>query len=79
VHIIRITSDSWGLAWRNGVPQLLAPGRHVVNDPLFEFEGPVSMTVDMIKHGTIHIITIPAGKVGLCTVQGVGHILECGR
>ena len=79
LHIIRILPGSIGLGSTNGKPVMLLTGRHVINDPLFTFTGTEELTKCHINNGTIHIITVPADKVALCTVQGVGHILGPGR
>ena len=34
MHIVRIPAGNFGKAWRNGVAEILLPGRHVINDPL---------------------------------------------
>lgn len=79
MHIIRILPGHYGLCRFDGVPHILAPGRHFINDPLFSYEGAVQATAPYIQNGTIHIIIVPTGQVAVCTVKGVGHMLEPGR
>ena len=79
IHIIRILPGHLGLATANGNPVVLLPGRHLINDPLFTYERQVSMTDLHIHVGCVHIITVPADQVGLCTVDSTSHILEPGR
>eukprot|EP00946_MAST-07B_sp_MAST-7B-sp1_P003138 g3138.t1 len=79
MHIIRIPAGNFGKAWRNGVAEFLLPGRHVVNDALFEFAEVVSISEPTINHGTCSIVTIPGNKIGKCIVNGKGYWLEPGR
>ena len=79
MHIIRVRQGFLGLAERNGKPEILLPGRHVVNDPLFIFKGDTQLSDLVIFHQTINIITIKDSEVGLCTVNGKGFFLEPGR
>jgi regulator of protease activity HflC (stomatin/prohibitin superfamily) len=79
MHIIRIPAGNFGKAWRNGVAEFLLPGRHVVNDPLFEFADTISISTRNIKHGTCSIVTIPGNMIGKCIVNGKGFWLEPGR
>lgn len=78
MHIIRIYPGQYGVATRNGIPEFLSPGRHVIKDPLFQFERTESMSTFHIKNGTSNIITVGTDQVGLVMVYGVGHILEAG-
>ena len=66
----RIPAGNFGKAWRNGVAEFLLPGRHVVNDALFEFAEVVSISEPTINHGTCSIVTIPGNKIGKCIVNG---------
>lgn len=79
MHIIRILPGHYGLCRFDGVPYVMAPGRHFINDPLFQFVGTQPATKANISHGTIHIIIVDTGKVGVGVVKGVGHLLEPGR
>lgn len=79
LHIIRILPGHLGLATANGNPVVLLPGRHLINDPLFTYERQASMTDLHIQIGCVHIITVPADQVGLCTVDSTSHFLEPGR
>lgn len=79
LHILRVLPGYVGLATANGNPMILLPGRHLINDPLFEYKGEAEMTKAHIEVGTLHIITVPKGQVGLCTVDATSHFLEPGR
>jgi regulator of protease activity HflC (stomatin/prohibitin superfamily) len=77
--IIRILPGQYGLAISSGKPLILLPGRHAINDPLFDYVGSESVNEPMIEHRTIRIITVPRGKVGLVMVKGTGYFLQPGR
>eukprot|EP00750_Incisomonas_marina_P015401 INCI18224.1.p1 GENE.INCI18224.1~~INCI18224.1.p1 ORF type:complete len:651 (-),score=115.65 INCI18224.1:371-2323(-) len=79
MHIIRVLPGYYGLCKFDGIPHIMAPGRHFINDPLFEYVGVVSVTSPYIQNGTISIIIVPTGQVAVCSVKGVGHILEAGQ
>jgi regulator of protease activity HflC (stomatin/prohibitin superfamily) len=79
LNIIRILPGHVGLGTANGSPLVLLPGRHLINDPLFRFTLQVPMTDPHIQVGCAHIITVPIGQVGLCTVDSTAHFLEPGR
>lgn len=79
MHIIRILPGKLGLCKFDGVPHVMAAGRHFINDPLFEYKGAVDVTAAYIKNDTISIIIVPTGKVACVAVKGVGHILEAGQ
>jgi hypothetical protein len=79
ISILRVTPGNIGLGLSNGIPKILLPGMHVINDPLFEFKGSASMTDLHISVGCVHLITVPMGQVGLCSVNSTPHFLEQGR
>jgi regulator of protease activity HflC (stomatin/prohibitin superfamily) len=79
ISILRVTPGNVGLGLSNGIPKVLLPGMHVVNDPLFEYKGSASMTDLHISVGCVHLITVPMGQVGLCSVNSTPHFLEQGR
>jgi regulator of protease activity HflC (stomatin/prohibitin superfamily) len=79
IHILRVLPGHLGLGTANGLPIILLPGRHLINDPLFAYTGQAAMTDAHISVGPVHIITVPSGQVGLCTVDATAHFLEPGR
>ena len=82
LHILRIPPGYVGLATcaANAQPVLLAPGVHLVNDPLFVFLGTQPLTENHINIGsTAHIITVAKGEIGLVNISAVGHFLGAGR
>lgn len=79
LKIIRVPPGHLGLGTLNGRPVVLGTGRHLVNDPLFVFTRTAPMSDSHIHIGVVHIITVPQGRVGLCTVNATAHFLEPGR
>ncbi len=78
--ILRIAPGEVGMGIRNNIPVLLGTGIHVINDPLFKYEGTTSTSNPTIRVGqTLNIITIPPGSLGVCTVNAQGHFLGPGR
>lgn len=78
LNIIRVLPGQYGLGLQNGHPIVLLPGRHLINDPLFTFNGTRAMTDPHVTISTTHLITVSQGKVGLCTVNTTAHFLEPG-
>ena len=79
MHIIRILPGQLGMASVNGRPYLMQPGRHAVNDAMFQFHGAASLRSPYINIGTIHVVLVPEGMTAVCKVGGEGHFLESGR
>eukprot|EP00750_Incisomonas_marina_P032287 INCI910.1.p1 GENE.INCI910.1~~INCI910.1.p1 ORF type:complete len:713 (+),score=132.37 INCI910.1:127-2139(+) len=79
MHIIRILPGQLGMASVNGRPYLMEPGRHAVNDAMFQFHGTASLRAPYINIGTIHVVLVPEGMTAVCKVGGEGHFLESGR
>jgi len=76
--LIRVRSGFIGLGTDNGKPVLLLPGMHLYNAPNFEYSGPTSVNDNLIKNGTVNIIRVQPGQVGLATVNGTPIMLESG-
>ena len=79
LKIIRVPPGHLGLGTLNGRPVVLGTGRHLINDPLFVYTRCAPMADFHIQIGVVHIITVPQGRVGLCTVNATAHFLEPGR
>lgn len=79
MHLIRVLPGDYGLCRHKGLPVILEPGLHVVNDPLFEYVDNKSMTDPLVTIGTSYIITVVRDKIGLVTVNGEPFFLEPGR
>jgi len=78
--IVRVLPGHAGLAQVNGEPLLLAPGVHLINDPLFSFQSCVPSSEPYFSIGaTLHVITVGPDQVGLCLADARGHVLGPGR
>mmetsp|Transcript_13802 Transcript_13802/g.20953 ORF Transcript_13802/g.20953 Transcript_13802/m.20953 type:complete len:852 (-) Transcript_13802:1842-4397(-) len=71
-HYLRVSRGHFGKVWvetmsssgaRTLVPRLLDEGEHYIDSHLFKFEGFVKCSIDIIEHGSIHLISVPKGKV----------------
>ena len=76
--ILRVLPGEIGLGLLRSEPIVLLPGRHLIDDPAFEFKGCVSMGTPHISVSTTHIITVERGQVGLCMANNTAHFLEPG-
>ena len=64
-HVIRVPKGSFAIVTEEQRAKLLPEGVHVIDNPIFKFEGLVKASQPYIKHGTIHVIQVPKGAVGL--------------
>ena len=62
----------------NGKGFFLAPGRHFINNPQFNYAGSVDRNTECINVGSKFRITVPSGNVGLAWEKGEPLILEHG-
>ena len=67
-----------GLSWDNDEPQLLAPGWHFLLSPFRKCSDQVPITLKHIRHGTINIVTVDKGFVGLAWDKGQPILLPEG-
>jgi hypothetical protein len=65
IHIVRVPQGHYGLVTEVGVPKFLPEGVHVTNSNLLTFDGLQSANQPYLKHGTIHLLRVPKGKVAL--------------
>lgn len=62
--MLQVVRGHYGLVWETpNQPRILRQGGYVVKSPTFKFEKFVSMEEQYIKHGTIHIIQVPKGRL----------------
>jgi len=74
-----IPAGSIGLTMRNGRPLVLGPGRYVLTNALHSFVGISSIDNPHISLGSLTIVTINKGQLGLSWKNGELIILEPGR
>mmetsp|Transcript_68680 Transcript_68680/g.159250 ORF Transcript_68680/g.159250 Transcript_68680/m.159250 type:complete len:732 (-) Transcript_68680:133-2328(-) len=64
-HVLRVPRGSFGMITEQARAKLLPEGTHAVDNPVFEYKGLVNTIEAYINHGSIHIIQVPKGHVGL--------------
>jgi regulator of protease activity HflC (stomatin/prohibitin superfamily) len=79
IHIITVPADQLALVSVQGVGHILEPGRHEIDNPLFQFHEFVKARQEYICVKSKHRVTVPAGRVGLAREKGVPQILDSGR
>jgi regulator of protease activity HflC (stomatin/prohibitin superfamily) len=79
-HRIVVPRGKLGLAFEQGEPVLYEPGSiHLVNSPLFSYKGSVDITKQLVQHGSLKIITVKGGQIGITYNDGKLELLETGR
>jgi len=77
-NVVRVPRGSFGRVTENMTPKLLAEGLHVVDNPIFEYRGIVNMSDQYIKNGTVHVIQVAKGSLGLIMESSFPRLLEEG-
>ena len=82
-HRVLISEGRLGLAWDRGKPLVLEPtpdnAPRCYNSPTFSFERSVSATQQVIVHGSLKVITVRQGFVGVSFADGALVVLPPGR
>ena len=79
-HRIIVPRGKLGLALEQGEPVVYEPGSmHLVNSPLFQYQGSVDVTQQVVKHGSLKIVTVNDGQVGITYNDGVLELFQTGR
>jgi len=79
-HRIVVPRGKLGLALEQGEPVLYEPGTvHLVNSPLFRYVGSVDVTQQVVSHGSLKIVTVKDGQVGITYNNGALELLKTGR
>lgn len=79
-HRIVVPRGKLGLALERGEPVIYEPGSlHLVNSPLFEYKGSVDVTNQVVTHGSLKIVIVKDGQVGITYNNGVLELLQTGR
>lgn len=82
-HRVFISEGRLGLAWDGGKPLILEPTEdrkpRCFNSPTFHFERSVSATQQVIKHGSLKVITVRQGFAGVSFRDGELEVLPTGR
>jgi regulator of protease activity HflC (stomatin/prohibitin superfamily) len=79
-HRIIVPRGKLGLALEQGEPVVYEPGSmHLINSPLFEYRGSIDVTNQVIMHGSLKIVIVNSGQVGISYNNGVLELLPTGR
>jgi regulator of protease activity HflC (stomatin/prohibitin superfamily) len=78
-HVLNVPAGHYACAFSKNRPVLYGEGPHVIIDPTFEFDandGFVSQQEPYIRHSTINILRIPAGKVAKVWIGTMPYLYE---
>lgn len=78
ISIVLVESNMHGCALMNQFPVLLKPGVHVKNKQAFRFKGFVERNIEHVQFGTIHVIQVPDGQIGLAMDNNKAIVLRAG-
>lgn len=82
-HRIFLSEGRLGLAWNSGQPLVLEPQLDrkpiCIDSPTFSFDRSVAATQLVIMHGSLKVITVRQGFVGVSFKDGVLEVLPPGR
>jgi regulator of protease activity HflC (stomatin/prohibitin superfamily) len=77
-HVLRVPRGEFAKIEEQARPKLLPEGTHAVDNAVFSYSGFVKSMEAYIKHGTIHIIQVPKGSLGLLFESNYPRILHAG-
>ena len=77
-YIINVPLGRLARIWSGNTPRLLAEGLHVVHDSQFRYDASelfANVERPYVRHGTLHIIRVPAGYFAKVTVESRHYLL----
>jgi len=77
-HVLRVPRGCFGKITEQARAKLLPEGTHAVDNAVFEYKGLANSLEEYVKHGTIHIIQVPKGSLGLVFESSCPVFLEEG-
>lgn len=78
-YVLNVPPNKYALAWSGLEPKIYGVGPHVIHDPNFRFDrenGFVDQVDSYIKHGSIHILRVPAGYIAKIWIGSRPYLLE---
>ena len=79
-HRLLIPEGKVGLAWDNGKPILLDSGKlYNIDSQYFRFSKSVALTSEIITHGSLDIVIVKDGKLGISYDDGELKVLKPDR
>ena len=77
-HVMRVPKGSFAQVTEENRGKLLPEGMHVIDNPIFRYNGLVKASESYINNGTIHIIRVPKGSLGLINESSFPSFLHEG-
>jgi len=77
-HVVRVPRGAFGKIKEQNRSKLLPEGTHTVNNAVFEYIGLANTIEAYINHGTVHIIQVPKGYLGLVYESNFPRLLSEG-
>eukprot|EP00927_Polykrikos_kofoidii_P024462 TRINITY_DN2223_c1_g2_i1.p1 TRINITY_DN2223_c1_g2~~TRINITY_DN2223_c1_g2_i1.p1 ORF type:complete len:746 (-),score=107.45 TRINITY_DN2223_c1_g2_i1:48-2285(-) len=78
IHVIRVPKGRFAKIWEQARPKLLPEGLHAIDNPVFSYEGTVDSKDPCIQHGSVCILQVPKGGLGLIKESNFPRLLEEG-
>jgi len=79
-HRILVPAGKVGLGWDRGKPVMLEAGKiYNIENQYFKYSGSKPVTEELITHGSLQVVTVKAGKLGISFDDGQLDILKPGR
>jgi regulator of protease activity HflC (stomatin/prohibitin superfamily) len=69
INVLSIAKGKVAKVFHNNRPRLFGEGLHVIESTNFEYCGMMSMMDKIIGHGTITILRVPLGELGVCWLK----------
>jgi len=76
LHILQVPKGHVAKVERDNVPELLGEGTHYLESTNFQYAGTASLSDSVIKHGTITVVRVNRGQVGLAWQDNMPLFLE---
>jgi hypothetical protein len=74
-HLL-IDRGYYGFSSNNGIPEVRFAGRHVLLSPFHEWiSEPIGMNQDVVRAGSVVIVRVPLGNIGLALENGIVELL----
>jgi len=75
LNILQVPKGQVAKVFQDNVPHLLGSGTHYVESSNFQFVGNASLSEPVISHGTITVVRVSKGEVGLAWQDNQAHFL----
>jgi len=76
VNVFSIPKGQVAKVFHENKPRLLGEGNHCIESVNFKFDGMSNLMDKIILHGTISIIRVPLGELGVSWLRNQPHFIE---